>query len=156
MRHISKKGTRMESGKHVIVRLGQELFGIPVLAVETILNDQKVTRVPRAPKLLLGVFELRGRTLSAIDLRTRLEQPPFEGDAKHVVVDTPVGSVSIRVDKVEGIWEFDDVEPSESLLSCHDQFLSGIGKRGGVLVTILDPQHLLSDQLKKKLAAQAA
>ena len=148
----------MGESKHVIVALGEELYGIPVLSVETILRDPKPVRMPKSPKMLLGVFELRGRTLASIDLRLRLELPEHAGDSNHVVVNTPVGPVSLRVDSVVGIAsiEEDSIEPTTTLVNHEsDEFLSGVAKHLGKLVALLNPEHIVPTKLKNTIAKVA-
>ena len=148
----------MGESKHVIVALGEELYGIPVLSVETILRDPKPVRMPKSPKMLLGVFELRGRTLASIDLRLRLELPEHEGDSNHVVVNTPVGPVSLRVDSVVGIAsiEEDSIEPTTGLVNHEeDEFMSGVAKHSGRLVALLNPEHIVPSKLKTAIAKVA-
>lgn len=53
-----------------------QLCGVPVLAVRDILAAQVITRVPLAPREVAGSLNLRGRIVTAIDLRRRLGLPP--------------------------------------------------------------------------------
>jgi len=53
-----------------------QLCGVPVLAVRDILAAQAITRVPLAPREVAGSLNLRGRIVTAIDLRRRLGLPP--------------------------------------------------------------------------------
>jgi purine-binding chemotaxis protein CheW len=52
-----------------------QLCGVPVLAVRDILSSQAITRVPLAPSEVAGSLNLRGRIVTAIDLRRRLGLP---------------------------------------------------------------------------------
>jgi len=58
-----------------------QLCGVPVLAVRDILATQAITRVPLAPREVAGSLNLRGRIVTAIDLRRRLGLPPRAPDA---------------------------------------------------------------------------
>lgn len=151
----------MEPGKYVIVALGKELYGIPVMEVETILGNQNPVRMPKTSKMLLGVFELRGRTLPALDLRMRLDLPQREGDANFVVIQSPNGPVSLRVDSVVGISTFDEgeLEASSSLVTAEeDGFLAGIAKQGDKLYALLNPKNIVPLSLRGQVSkvAQAA
>lgn len=148
----------MDEGKHVIIALGKEYFGIPILKVEAILNDQHPVRMPRTPKMLLGVFQLRGKTLAAIDLRLRLDMPEREGEAKFVVMQTPSGPVSLRVDSVVGISELDPgtfTTPDSILGEAEDAFLAGVARVGDKLVAILNMEYIVPQKLEKKVKAVA-
>ena len=145
-------------GKHVLVAVGEEVYGIPILDVETILNDPKPVRIPKTPKVMLGVFELRGKTMAAVDLRIRLDMSASSGDSQHVVVNTPSGAVSLRVDSVRGIVDFEDGSfspPSTILGRSDDPFLAGVARYGDKLVAILDVEHIVPEDLKKKVQAVA-
>ena len=52
-----------------------QLFGVPVLKVQDIINPQRITPVPLAPPEIAGSLNLRGRIVTAIDVRKRLGLP---------------------------------------------------------------------------------
>jgi purine-binding chemotaxis protein CheW len=54
------------------ITIGEQIFGIPILQVQDVLGAQKVTRVPLAPKAVAGSLNLRGRIVTAIDMRACL------------------------------------------------------------------------------------
>ncbi len=58
-----------------------QLCGVPVLAVRDILSSQAITRVPLAPREVAGSLNLRGRIVTAIDLRRRLGLPERAANA---------------------------------------------------------------------------
>ncbi len=140
--------------KHVVFRLGPDFFGLPIESVERILNAQTVTRVPQTPAMVMGVFELRGETLPAVDLRARfnLEIDPSPG--QFIVVAQEGGSVAVRVDAVDGIAVLDDskVEPPQDWLKeKEDDFVLGVAQSEGRLVLILRPEHLIPANVRKSL-----
>ncbi len=78
-----------------------QLLGIPVLQVQDVLARQKVTRVPLAPPEVEGSLNLRGRIVTAINLRRRLG---IEGDqpakTMSIVVEHRGDLYSLTVDSV--------------------------------------------------------
>ena len=64
------------SADFVTMTVGGQLFGIPVLQVRDVLGPQRITKVPLAPPAVAGSLNLRGRIVTAIDLRIRLGMPP--------------------------------------------------------------------------------
>lgn len=60
-------------GDFVTVRLGGQLLGIDVQRVHDVLKLGQLTRVPRAPAVVAGVMNLRGRIVTAIDARRCLD-----------------------------------------------------------------------------------
>ncbi|MBX9748974.1 MAG: chemotaxis protein CheW, partial [Roseococcus sp.] len=66
-----------------------QLCAVPVLTVRDVLGVQTITRIPLAPREVAGSLNLRGRIVTAVDLRGRLGLPPRGADqvAMSVVVD---------------------------------------------------------------------
>ena len=60
----------------VTLTVADQLCGVPVLGVRDILAEQAITRIPLAPPEIAGSLNLRGRIVTAIDLRRRLRLPP--------------------------------------------------------------------------------
>ena len=56
----------------VTMYVAKQYVGIPVHAVRDILGPQKLTRIPLAAPEIAGVLNLRGRVVTSIDLRRRL------------------------------------------------------------------------------------
>lgn len=57
---------------YVTVRIDGQLFGLPILQVQDVFTPDAITMVPLAPKEIAGVLNLRGRIVTAIDMRLRL------------------------------------------------------------------------------------
>src|SRR5690606_35209146 len=85
----------------VTARIGSQLFGIPVLAVRDILGPQRLTSIPLAPPEIAGALNLRGRIVTAIDLRRRLGLDPADRQkSMSVVVDHHGELYSLLIDDV--------------------------------------------------------
>ncbi len=61
---------------YVSVRVCGQSFGIPVLDVQDVIAQTTINLVPLAPPEVAGSLNLRGRIVTAIDLRRRLKLPP--------------------------------------------------------------------------------
>jgi purine-binding chemotaxis protein CheW len=98
-----------ESAEFVSITVAGQLFGIPVLQVQDVLGPQRITRIPLAPPEVAGSLNLRGRIVTAIDLRTRLKLPPLEQgkSGMSVVVDHGGELYSIMVDAVGEVLALD-------------------------------------------------
>jgi purine-binding chemotaxis protein CheW len=82
--------------------IADQLFGIPVLQVQDVLGAQRVTRIPLAPPEVAGALNLRGRIVTAIDVRRRLGMDT-EDDGGHrmsVVVEHEGELYSLIIDRV--------------------------------------------------------
>ena len=59
-------------------KIGEEEYGIDILQVKTIERMMPITRVPKAPKFVEGVINLRGEIVPVIDLKKRFDLPSGE------------------------------------------------------------------------------
>src|ERR1043166_9513596 len=57
----------------VTVMIGNHLFGLPISRVQDVFVPDRLTRVPLAPPEVAGILNLRGRVVTAIDMRSRLD-----------------------------------------------------------------------------------
>lgn len=137
------------SGREFVTMfIENQLFGIPVLQVQDVLGPQKITRVPLAPKEVAGSLNLRGRIVTAIDVRTRLGLPPRTGDGKSmsVVVDHNGEFYSLIVDQVGEVMSLaaSDYEKTPATLDERWREISeGVYRLKDTLLIVLDVRRLL-------------
>src|SRR6267154_6408507 len=88
-RAVGKLAPTDEQCQYVSIVIAGQSFGIPVLIVHDVLGPQRITRIPLAPPEVAGSLNLRGRIVTAIDVRTRLKLPKnTDGkESMSVVVD---------------------------------------------------------------------
>jgi len=126
-----------------------QLFGIPVLVVQDVLGPQKITRIPLAPPEVAGSLNLRGRIVTAIDVRMRLRLPQKKadmGEGMSVVVDMKGELYSLRVDQVGEVLslpaaKFERNPPTLDPL--WREFSTGIYRLDEKLLVVLDVPRLL-------------
>jgi purine-binding chemotaxis protein CheW len=73
-----------EDALWTVVSLQQGLYALPVEHVQTMVMLPQLTKVPRMPDWVRGVFVLRGATVPVIDLRTRLGMPSLEAETEEL------------------------------------------------------------------------
>lgn len=139
--------------------LGKQMFGLPILAVNDIIRPRGLTRVPLAPPEVAGVLNLRGRVVTAIDMRRRLGLPAAEDGASSIsVVAVHKGEwYSLLFDRVGEVIPADRVviEPNPPTLKPELARLSTcVGKLPHSLVVILDIARVLA--IGSDVAALAA
>ncbi|MDF1794699.1 MAG: chemotaxis protein CheW [Thalassobaculaceae bacterium] len=132
----------------VTVKIGRQSFGIPVLDVEDIIGPQPVTRVPLSLEVIRGSLNLRGRIVTAVDLRTRLSMPKSDGDHHmNVVVEYKGDLYSLVVDEVGDVLNISDsaIDPHPATMSAKLREVSnGIHKLDGELLVLLDVAEVLT------------
>jgi purine-binding chemotaxis protein CheW len=140
-----------EADEDVFVTLfiADQLCGIPVLAVRDILGQQTITRIPLAPPEVAGSLNLRGRIVTAIDLRQRLNMPPAATEAPRMAVVVEQGSelYALLVDQVSEVMrlprqQFEANPPT--MPPEWARFSTGIYRLQGQLLVILDITQLLA------------
>ncbi len=60
----------------VSIRVGAQTFGVPVLKVQDVISQTTINRVPLARPEVAGSLNLRGRIVTAVDMRRRLKMEP--------------------------------------------------------------------------------
>src|SRR5690348_3832573 len=108
---VEPAGTAVMDAPRVLVTLtiAGQLCGIPVDSVRDILGEQSITRIPLAPPEIAGSLNLRGRIVTAIDLRRRLQLPPApQGQPRMSVVAEQGGELyALLVDQVSEVMSLD-------------------------------------------------
>lgn len=138
----------------VVFQLGDELYGAEIAVVREVGPMQRVTRVPRTPRYIEGVTNLRGRVIPVIDLRRRLGLPvtPFTKQTRIAVAELEGGQVGMIVDSVQEVLRIpaESVEPATGLVSKLDaETISGVAKVDDRLIVLLDLAHVLQRDDRK-------
>lgn len=77
---------KQDSEEYVTVRIAGQLFGLPIGRVQDVFMPVSMTEVPLSAGEVAGVLNLRGRIVTAIDMRTRLNLPPKEEETPRMAV----------------------------------------------------------------------
>ncbi|HUO79490.1 MAG TPA: chemotaxis protein CheW [Steroidobacteraceae bacterium] len=141
------------SEQYLTFALDQELFAIPILAVQEIRGLETVSRIPRSPSDVLGVMNLRGVVVPVVDLRRRLGIAPAGHTSTTVVIlvrlaaaGAAAKAVGCVVDAVSDVAHIADsaVRPApEACGRIESHFLKGVVEVDGRLVLLLDLGLLL-------------
>ena len=133
--------------QYVTVFVADQMFGFPVLLVHDVLGPQRITRIPLAPPEIAGSLNLRGRIVTAVDLRRRLGLPPLaESKGMSIVVESQGELYSLMVDQVGEVLNLSNkafehnpptLEPRWREVS------SGISRLDKKLLVLIDIDRLL-------------
>ena len=149
-------GSLEEGRAYVTLMLGDQLCGVPVLVVRDVLADQTIARIPLAPVEVAGNLNLRGRIVTAIDLRQRLRLPKREAGSKPMSIVTEHGNelYALLVDQVSEVVTLrpSDLEHNPPTLPpIWAEHSLGIYRVDKKLMAVLDIDRLL--RLEPALAA---
>jgi purine-binding chemotaxis protein CheW len=134
--------------EYVTVLLGGQLFGLPISRVQDVFMPERLTRVPLAQPEIAGVLNLRGRIVTAIDMRCRLGLPGRDEKRPPMAVgiECKGESYGLLIDTVGEVLKLDDMsrEPNPVNLDARlAQISAGVHRLDGQLLVILDVDRVL-------------
>lgn len=140
--------TADETEDFVTFTIADQLFGIPVLLVQDVLSSYHITRIPLAPPEITGSLNLRGRVVTAIDVRIRLGlEPRAEGaECMSIVAETGGELYSLLVDSVGEVLPLSSAnyERNPPTLDAKlRSYADGIYRLDDGLLVVLDVKRLL-------------
>jgi len=134
-------------------RVGNELYALDIMQIREIIRPQKLTVVPKAPRFIEGVINLRGAVIPVADLRKRFDHPMTSDARKNrIIICSVTGKiVGLLVDEVLEVRRYgrQDVAPSPQFLKGPEaEFFLGVARRGDDLVMVVDLDRILSSDEK--------
>ena len=144
--------------QYVTVIIGGQLFGLPISQVHDVFVPESVTRVPLAAPEVAGVLNLRGRIVTAIDMRKRLHLPNRDENTQVMAVgiEHKGESYGLVIDQVGEVLRLsgDSMEANPSNLDKRWAEISGgVHRLDGKLMIILDVARLFGAMVSEPLAA---
>ncbi len=129
--------------------IGGQMFGLPLLLVQDVLNARAITKIPLAPADIAGALNLRGRIITAIDMRRRLRLPAAGDGCRHmsVVVCHDGELYSLVVDQVGDVLSLgaDRFEDNPTNLDPQwRELASGVYRLDTQLMLVLDAAAVLA------------
>jgi purine-binding chemotaxis protein CheW len=143
--------------EYVTVMISDQLFGLPISRVQDVFMPERLTRVPLASAEIGGVLNLRGRIVTAIDMRRRLGLPPRHDGLPSMAVgiEWRGESYGLLIDTVGEVLKLADASREANPINL-DRHLArvsaGVHRLEEQLLVILDVDRLL-DMASSALAA---
>ncbi len=148
---MQNEATESTSSKDFLtITIADQTFGIPVLQVQDVLREQAVTRIPLAAPEVAGSLNLRGRIVTAIDVRRRLGLPDRNDDisSMSVVVEHKNELFSLIIDHVGDVLSLEDADFEKNpgtLEQAWRDISSGIYQLESNLLVVMDVSALLEN-----------
>jgi purine-binding chemotaxis protein CheW len=134
--------------EYVTFTLAGQIFGLPIERVQEVFRPSRITRVPLAGTQIAGVLNLRGRIVTAIDMRSRLELPArSEGTAQMAIgIELGAESFGLLVDTLGEVFKLPDSECEPNPVNLDRKLArvsAGVYRLDEQLLVILDVNRVL-------------
>ena len=142
--------------QYLALRLDKQLFGILVDTVQDVLPPMQITPIPLSPPEVKGSLNLRGRIVTAINLRAKLgiEEPEIELEKyRSIVIDVDGNLYSLIIDSVSEVIDIEDSQIDklpENISAKWKDVSTGVFPMESELMIFLDSSKLLSTNEPKE------
>lgn len=127
---------------------GRQRFGINVFKVQEVIQCPRLTAVPQSHPVVLGIANMRGKTISIMDLSLAVGGQPIQNPAEKFVVVTEYNRnvQGFLVDSVDHIvnlnWETVLPPPKGTT---EDSYMTAVTQVDDELVEIIDVEKILKE-----------
>ena len=144
-------GATATTVQFVSFAIGDDQYGVDIMAVREIKGWTSITPLPRQPEYMRGVLNLRGVMVPIIDLRCRFGQGLTDATPVHIVLVVQIANttVGLLADRVLDIISIDaaQIRPVPRVsLDARVDFLSGLITVEDTMIALIDLDQLLAEQ----------
>ncbi|MCR5594256.1 MAG: chemotaxis protein CheW [Lachnospiraceae bacterium] len=148
---MDELSTISTSIQYIVVKLGEERFGINISYVDNIVRMQRMTRVPEVASYIKGVINLRGEVVPVMSTRIKMGlEPDVETSATRIIIlkFEQQGYIGFIVDAVNEVVTL-NADTIEKVADSNkdDAFVQGVGKSEDGLISILNLNALIDEQI---------
>lgn len=147
-----KEKEAYETNQYIVIQIGQEQYGIDIRYIDNIVRMQHITRVPKVQKYLKGVINLRGEVIPVMSVRIKmdLDEDVITKASRIIILKMEQqGNIGIIVDAVKEVVTLDSSQiekVSYDNRAGKRNFINGIGKYGGGLISLLDLNMVVGEK----------
>ena len=146
------EATRADRSDFISFAIGDEQYGVDIMAVREIKGWSNATHLPNQPHYVRGVLNLRGVMVPIVDLRCRFGQGHTEATPMHIVIIVQIEGrqIGLLADRVLDIVSFEpaQVQPVPRITnSARINFLAGLITIESVMLALIDLPNLLAVQI---------
>lgn len=133
-----------ETTQFIVVKYGDEQYGVDIKYVDNIVRMQRITRVPKVQSYIKGVINLRGEVIPVISLRLKmgLEEDVITKATRIIIIKLESNeSIGVLVDEVKEVVTLENAMIEKVAYDSKDpraNFVSGVGKERDGLISLLD------------------
>jgi purine-binding chemotaxis protein CheW len=134
--------------EYVTATVGGQLFGLPISRVQDVFMPDRLTRVPLAPVEIAGLLNLRGRVVTAIDLRRRLGLGAAEDGSQRMAigVECKGESYGLLIDAIGEVLKLPSNGREDNPVNLDPglaRISAGVHRLEGRLLVVLDVDRVL-------------
>jgi purine-binding chemotaxis protein CheW len=137
-----------EKIQYIVVKIGDEQYGLDISSVDNIVRMQSITRVPKTPDYYVGVINLRGEVVPVMSARRKmfLGEDVITKSSRIIILKLDLqGLVGILVDEVKEVIALGEDEIDRTAKKSADTYINGIGKNGDELISIFEISAIVDD-----------
>lgn len=144
--------TGFDATQFIVIKIGDEQYGIDIKYIDNIGRMQRITRVPKAAPYLKGVINRRGEVVPVMSLRLKMNLPADEITKTTRILILKLeqeGMIGIIVDEVKEVVTLDNSQIEKVAYDNKEEkatFINGIGKYEGGLISLLDLNAVILDK----------
>ena len=140
-----------EKKQYIVVKIGDEQYGLDISYVDNIGRMQKITIVPKVQYHYIGIINLRGEIVPVMSIRRKmgLGDDVITNKSRIIILKMEEqGLVGLLVDEVREVIDLGESEIDRNVKASRKSdalFINGIGKNGNELVSIFEVTAILDD-----------
>lgn len=133
-----------ETIQFIVIKIGNEQYGIDIKYIDNIVRMQHITRVPKVAPYLKGVINLRGEVIPVMSIRLKMDLPEdVITKATRIIILKleQYGMIGVIVDEVKEVVTLDNSQIEKVAYDNKEEksnYINGIGKYEGGLISLLD------------------
>ncbi|MCQ2080686.1 MAG: chemotaxis protein CheW [Lachnospiraceae bacterium] len=133
-----------EKVQYIVIKLGNEQYGIDIKYIDNIVRMQSITRVPHVPNYIKGVINLRGEVIPVLNLRLKMNLEEVEETKASRIIILKIeqyGLLGFIVDEVKEVVTLSEIQIEKTAYDGTEEkqnFVFGVGKNDGQLISLLD------------------
>jgi purine-binding chemotaxis protein CheW len=134
--------------EYVTATVGGQLFGLPISRVQDVFMPARMTRVPLAVPEVAGLINLRGRIVTAIDMRRRLGLPAPDDDRPRLAIEIECKGefYGLLIDAIGEVLKLQASSREDNPINLEARLArvaAGMHRLDGKLLVVLDVDRVL-------------
>lgn len=149
MEELSNAQDRIQ---YIVVKFGDEQYGIDIIYIDNIVRMQRITRVPKVQSYIKGVINLRGEVIPVVSIRLKmgLMEDTITKKTRIIIIRLDNGEIiGMLVDEVKEVVTLETSQIEKVAYDSGEEkanYLSGVGKDKGELISLLDMNLVFAEK----------